>query len=128
MSTDVEAGHADILVVDDDHAIRETLRSILEDEGYAVRAAANGREALDLLESLSPPPRLLIIDLVMPVLDGWQLCAALARHPALSRVPVVVISANGDLDRPAINLETVHPMTKPIRFQALLEHVERYCR
>ena len=116
-----------ILVVDDDRAIRETLRAILEDEGYRVTTAANGREALERLER-APPPALCIVDLVMPVLDGWELCAELARRPALARVPVLLVSANSHLDGAGLALETVHLMRKPISFDRLLEYVERYCR
>lgn len=116
-----------VLVVDDDTAIRETLRAILQDEGYPVAVARNGREALDLLEA-GPLPGLCIVDLVMPVLNGWELCAELARRPALVRVPVLLVSANAHLDDPPAGLETLHLMAKPIAFDRLLAHVETYCR
>jgi CheY-like chemotaxis protein len=115
-----------ILVVDDDTAIRETLRAILEDEGYPVAVAANGREALEVLEAAGPPA-LCIIDLVMPVMNGWELCAELARRPALAAVPVLLVSANSRLDAGPVSLETLHLMQKPISFDRLLEYVERYC-
>jgi CheY-like chemotaxis protein len=117
---------ARILVVDDDNAIRETLRAILEDEGYTVAAASHGREALAHLRD-GPPPALFIVDLVMPVMNGWELCAELARRPELARVPVLLVSANSHLDAPPVGLETVHVMKKPISFDRLLEYVERYC-
>jgi CheY-like chemotaxis protein len=123
----VSAG-GDVLVVDDDHAIRETLRAILEDEGYQVAVAANGREALERIEAAPTPPGLCIVDLVMPVLDGWGLCAELARRPALVAVPVVLVSANSQLDGPALGLTTVHLMRKPLSFDELLGYVQRYCR
>jgi CheY-like chemotaxis protein len=116
-----------ILVVDDDHAIRETLRAILKDEGYEVVATRDGREALDQLETM-PPPGLCIVDLVMPVMNGWELCAELARRPSLAQVPVLLVSANSHLDAPPAGLETVHVMKKPISFDRLLEYVERYCK
>jgi two-component system phosphate regulon response regulator PhoB len=117
-----------ILVVDDDNAIRETLRAILEDEGYAVTVAANGREALLRLQESAVPPDLCIVDMVMPVLNGWELCAELARRPALARMPVLLVSANSKADGPEVGLDTVQVMRKPIDFDRLLEHVERYCR
>ena len=117
---------ARILVVDDDNAIRETLRAILQDEGYPVAVASNGREALECLAAM-PPPGLCIVDLVMPVMTGWELCAELARQPGLARVPVLLVSANSHLDAPPQGLETVHLMKKPISFDRLLEYVERYC-
>jgi DNA-binding response OmpR family regulator len=116
-----------LLVVDDDTAIRETLRVILQDEGYPVAVARHGREALDLLEA-GPLPGLCIIDLVMPVLNGWELCEELARRPALVGVPVLLVSANSVLDDRPVGLETVHVMRKPIDFDRLLGHVERHCR
>jgi two-component system chemotaxis response regulator CheY len=116
-----------ILVVDDDAAIRETLRVILEDEGYPVITAAQGKEALERLEA-GPPPALCIVDLMMPVCNGWELCAELARRPALSGVPVLLVSAHDPLEAPPSGPQTVHVMGKPIRFDRLLRHVERYCR
>jgi CheY-like chemotaxis protein len=118
---------ARVLVVDDDNAIRETLRAILEDEGYPVTTARDGREALEHLTTV-PPPGLCIVDLVMPVMNGWELCAALARHPPLARLPVLLVSAISHLDPPPVGLETVHLMKKPIGFDRLLELVGRYCR
>jgi CheY-like chemotaxis protein len=120
-------GEARILVVDDDNAIRETLRAILEEEGYLVTAAVNGKEALDRLEGTAPPA-LCIVDLVMPVLNGWELCAQMARRPQLARVPVLLVSASSTLEGAPLGLETVHVMHKPISFDKLLAHVERYCR
>jgi CheY-like chemotaxis protein len=116
-----------ILVVDDDRSIRETLRTILQDEGYPVMVAANGREALDRLEASPGPPSLCIVDLVMPILDGWQLCAEFARRPDLVGVPVVVVSANATLKGPPTGLHTLHVMKKPISFERLLAYVEHYC-
>jgi CheY-like chemotaxis protein len=119
-------GPGAILVVEDDNAIRETLRAILKDEGYPVAVAANGREALEHLER-EGPPALCIVDLVMPVMNGWELCAELALRPHLARVPVLLVSANSHLQAPPVGLETVHLMQKPIDFDRLLEYVEQYC-
>jgi CheY-like chemotaxis protein len=116
-----------ILVVDDDYAIRETLRAILEDEGYPVAVASNGQDALAQLTQAPRPPALCIVDLVMPVLDGWELCNELARRPPLNAVPVLLVSANTELDRTPAGLETVHHMKKPISFEKLLGYIERYC-
>jgi CheY-like chemotaxis protein len=118
---------ARVLVVDDDDAIRETLRAILEEEGYPVVAARHGQEALLHLAS-APPPGLCIFDLVMPVMNGWELCAELARQPALARVPVLLVSANSHVEPPPPGLATVHLMRKPISFDRLLEYVQRYCQ
>ncbi|MCU1282934.1 MAG: response regulator, partial [bacterium] len=62
-----------ILIVEDEHDARVLLRAVLEDAGYVVHSAANGRDAVELLSSVDPKPRLMIVDLNMPVMDGWQL-------------------------------------------------------
>jgi CheY-like chemotaxis protein len=115
-----------ILVAEDDQAIREALQGILETEGYAVEVARNGREALERLHT-GPLPALLIVDLVMPVLNGWDLCAALGREPALAALPVLVVSARKDGDGP-FPLPGAHFLPKPIPFDHLLAEVERHCR
>jgi CheY-like chemotaxis protein len=115
-----------VLIVEDDQAIRDTLTSILEDEGYQVWSAVNGRDALDRLAS-GPRPGLLIVDLVMPILNGWDLCAELARRPELADLPVLVVSANATTESP-LPLPQARLMQKPIPFQQLLEEVERHCR
>ena len=81
-----------VLLVDDNEEIRSGVAEILEDEGYTVAMAVNGKEALDLLRR-GPPPRLILLDLMMPVMDGWQFLAARRADAALSRIPVVILSA-----------------------------------
>jgi CheY-like chemotaxis protein len=80
-----------ILVVDDDRDIRESIGTILSEEGYDVRMAANGLEALRLMGDRTPD--LLLLDLMMPVMDGWQVMRVLRADKTLQRVPVVVLSA-----------------------------------
>jgi CheY-like chemotaxis protein len=122
-----ERGHR-VLVVEDDESIRESLRIILQDEGYQVDVAENGLAALDRLET-EAPPALVIVDLVMPVMNGWELCAEMARREALAGLPVVIVSASGDIERSLVPspLRTVHTLRKPIVFDRLLAHVARYC-
>jgi CheY-like chemotaxis protein len=114
-----------ILVVDDDADIRSTIVDILGDAGYTVQAAANGREALDLLKT-SPLPALILLDLMMPELDGWGFMAALQQElPELATIPVVIFSAHGDAGVAASSLEVVGFVKKPIRLDELLAAVER---
>ncbi|HXK19983.1 MAG TPA: response regulator [Polyangiaceae bacterium] len=83
-----------ILVVDDYADARATLRELLEEEGHAVIEAANGRQALDVLTAREAPEvSLILLDLAMPVMDGWKLIETLQSYLRLSRIPVVVISA-----------------------------------
>jgi CheY-like chemotaxis protein len=110
-----------VLVVDDDFDLRQTLREILEDEGYVVDTAANGREALDLLHR-SNPPRVVVLDLMMPVMDGWQLLDELKRDDALSAVPVVVISAS----KTGLRAPHAHELlSKPLDYYKLITTLER---
>ncbi len=84
-----------ILVVDDDPGIVGFLELALIDEGYAVRAAANGREALEQMREFRPS--LILLDMNMPVMDGWEFCRRLrSRGPADSSIPIVVMTAARD--------------------------------
>ena len=82
-----------VLVVEDDEGIRETLRDILLDEGYAVSAAENGRRALDLLDEGEVSPDLIVLDLMMPVMGGQEFRTQQLADPRWSGIPVIVISA-----------------------------------
>ena len=85
----------DILVVDDDADARARLRSVLERNGWTVSEAANGREALDIVAHT--PPQLILLDLTMPVMDGFAFLHELRQRPGCSELPVVVLTAR-DLD------------------------------
>ena len=112
-----------VLVVDDDEAIRNTARSILEDEGYAVELASNGAEALTHLQT-SSPPELLLLDLMMPVMNGLALLRELEAHTELATIPVVIMTAA------SVSLETSslrYPiLRKPFKLDTLLEFVTSY--
>ena len=83
-----------ILVVDDDVDIREVLREVLEQAGYAVAEAANGEQALKYLEK-HPRPSAILLDLFMPVMDGWQFARRIESIPELTPVPIIVVTASG---------------------------------
>jgi len=95
-----------VLVIEDDEATREAVTLLLTSEGCDVLTAANGRAALEVLRN-GARPDLIVLDLMMPVMDGWQFRAEQKRDPALSKIPVLVISAAGDVRRHAANLEAV---------------------
>src|SRR6266702_1300294 len=82
-----------ILIVDDDAGIRTTMTRILEDEGYEVYSAADGLEALAALDGLLPA--LILLDLTMPRMDGWTFVAELERLELRSKIPVIVLTADG---------------------------------
>ena len=89
-----------VMVVEDGPEIRESLRAVLESEGYRVMVAANGREALDLLER-GARPAIMLVDLMMPVLSGWELIEEVRATPAFSCIAMAIISAmvkDGEVD------------------------------
>ena len=106
-----------ILIVEDDDAIRETLQSLLEQRDYQVLTAGNGREALTLLESRRP--HLILLDLVMPVLDGWELLKVLNSDDDVADIPVLVVSAS---ERSATGHQGL--FRKPLDLGGLLERVQ----
>jgi CheY-like chemotaxis protein len=83
-----------VLLVDDDRSVRESLSDLLAVEGYSVLEAENGSTALALLKSAPHYPFVILLDLVMPVMDGDRFLELRAEDPMLSRIPVVVISGN----------------------------------
>jgi two-component system, chemotaxis family, chemotaxis protein CheY len=110
-----------VLVVDDDADIRELLATVLEGHGYDVRTATNGQDALEKLRS--KVPRVLVLDLVMPVMDGWQLRRAMLEDQDLARIPVVVITGAVDVV-PDGDLRATVLLTKPLRLPQLIDAVE----
>lgn len=113
---------ARILIVDDDPDVRELLRESLELVGHLVIDASNGKEALDVLERTSDVD-LVLLDLRMPIMDGWQFLAAKAKRVNLARVPVVVLSAT-DPDE-ALLSGTSGFLKKPFELDDLLAVAER---
>jgi signal transduction histidine kinase len=111
-----------ILLVEDDRSIRNALQGILEDEGYDVTTAENGRQALDQLRS-SAAPNLIVLDLRMPVMDGWEFRAAQKSDPGLARIPVLAVSADGSAKAAAIDAEAY--LRKPLSTDALLNAIGR---
>ena len=111
-----------ILVVEDDSTTRLAMKTLLEAAGYRVACAANGREALDHLRQ-AEPPFLILLDLAMPVMDGWQFRREQQEDPALAAIPVVVLSGEGDLPRAAASLGAAGYFPKPVEFGGLLEAI-----
>jgi CheY-like chemotaxis protein len=82
-----------VLVVDDDDAIRDALRDVLAEAGFATLNAGHGLDALHVLNGLEEPPNLILLDLMMPVMDGWTFCEIRRRNGILREIPVVALSA-----------------------------------
>jgi CheY-like chemotaxis protein len=115
-----------VLIVEDDDEIREILAEMLTDRGYRVLTAANGQEALAQLRDAGPPC-IILLDLMMPVMDGWQLRAELLADPTFAGVPVVVVSGAADLHDRVDVLRAAKVLTKPVKWPALLECVQTLC-
>ena len=113
-----------VLLIEDDHEIRVSVRNLLEDEGYKVLTAANGLSALDLLVRSPSPPCLILLDLMLPVLDGWHLVERLRTDPRLAQIPIAVLSA---FDSPPPPSDIVGFLRKPVLDDTLLELVGAYC-
>ena len=129
MGTDASASNV-VLVVDDDDDIRTAVQEVLEGEGYPTRGASNGKEALDLLQTSTVPPALVLLDLMMPEMDGWELLVRMDQDPALHRIPVALMSAHPTI-RKAFDDDRGRSMAasillpKPLNLLRLLSIVER---
>jgi CheY-like chemotaxis protein len=116
--------YSPVLIVEDDDDLREMMAQLLSLEGFHAAAVANGQEALDYLKH-EDVPDLILLDLMMPVMDGWEFRRQQQADPALAGVPVIVFSAvdhsrAGDVSAAAI-------LTKPLDFDRLLALVRSYC-
>jgi CheY-like chemotaxis protein len=114
-----------VLIVEDDEDLRDMMAQMLAIEGFAATAVANGREALDYLRR-AIKPHVILLDLMMPVMDGWEFRRRQQADPELAPVPVIVLSA---LDRSrAAPVDAIAFLKKPLDFDRLLELVRDQCR
>lgn len=115
-----------VLVVDDDEDIRAGLIDLIQDGGYRAVGAAHGSAALAHLRERAEPPCVILLDLSMPVMDGWEFRAQQRRDPTLAGIPVVVISAYRH--RPSVTeLDAVAYLEKPVDAVALMAVIRRHC-
>jgi len=112
-----------VLVVDDDQAQRDMVAELLRSEGFAAATALNGADALSSLRS-GFPAKVILLDLCMPVMDGWAFLLAQRNDPALAHIPVVVTSA--ETCRP-YNCRADAVFAKPIDLAGLMTCVRRLC-
>jgi len=117
--------NTDVLVVDDDTDIRESISHLLEYEGYRVATASNGVEGFQQLQ-LSRPA-VILLDLMMPVMDGWQFKTEFDGKPELNGIPIVVVSADGNIAEKSKSIGVAEFLTKPIEIDTLLNVVQKYC-
>jgi len=117
----------DVLVVEDDADIRESLVEILMEEGYVARGFANGAEALAFLRS-GGAASVILLDLMMPVMDGREFRLELEKDATFSSIPVILLTADNNPRRKAATLGAVGGLGKPVRLDDLLSTVEQYYR
>jgi len=123
MSGDEKSEDCRILVVEDDEDAREALVALLQMKGYSAVPAGNGKEALDYMRQ-APLPDLIILDLWMPVMDGWQFRREQIKDPRLAQIPVIVVTALSD--RTDVDANDV--IIKPVDVNRLLTTVGNYCK
>lgn len=117
-----------VLVVEDDSEIAEMLTLVLEDEGYKVNAVRDGREALAFLRTAATPkPCVILLDLMMPRMNGLEFRSEQLRDPAVATVPVVLVTAEREARGLAREMNVAATLIKPVDLDELLSVVGRYC-
>lgn len=114
-----------VLIVEDDVIIRTDLAEVLSDAGYVVEEASNGRDALEKLRERTSRPAVVLLDLMTPIMNGWEFRAAQLDDPSISDIPVVVLSGAGDVRREARALGAIAHLKKPFGLDDLLGIIRR---
>ena len=118
-------GNCPVLIVEDDADLREMMAQLLALEGYASAAVANGREALEYLHDGGGKPQVILLDLMMPVMDGWEFRQRMRSDPAIADLPVIILSA---LDPArAHDVDATAFLKKPLDFDRLLTLIRQHC-
>jgi CheY-like chemotaxis protein len=121
--------HNVVLVVEDDLDVRQAIAEVLEDNAYHPVEVSNGLEAIETLRACGTgrKPCLILLDIMMPVMDGREFLLRQRQDPDMSDIPVVVLSAHASLDEPSPDLQADGYLRKPVRAETLLSAVRRLC-
>jgi CheY-like chemotaxis protein len=114
-----------VLIVEDDADLREMMAQLLFLEGFRSATVSNGREALAYLHDGTERPEVILLDLMMPVMDGWEFRRLQQADPAVADVPVIVLSALDASRASDVNAEAF--LKKPLDFDRLIQLVRQYC-
>jgi CheY-like chemotaxis protein len=120
-----------VLLVDDDDGTRGALEELLGNAGYGVRSASNGAAALSLLRAIPPGDAkcdLILLDLMMPIMDGWDFRTKQRADPVLAGIPIILMSAGGGIAVVSEELRAADYINKPVDVPDLLNKVRRICR
>jgi CheY-like chemotaxis protein len=116
-----------VLIVEDDEDIRDSLADFLVDHGYRTAGAVNGRDALDRLGAAAALPCAIILDLMMPIMDGRTFREMQLQTPALAKIPVILVTAHHETSQSWIDPTLADRLPKPLNLMALLETLQRIC-
>jgi CheY-like chemotaxis protein len=114
-----------VLVVDDDQSLRESMSKLLDSRGYSVLQAENGQEALRVLKTTPRFPRLVVLDMAMPVMDGRRFLKVRDEDPILRDIPVVVVSGSEQSEEPLAGIDAW--LCKPVDVSDLIEIIDQHC-
>jgi CheY-like chemotaxis protein len=109
-----------VLIVEDDTETRNTLTELLEKDGRGIVTASDGQEAFERLSDV-PRPRLILLDLAMPRMDGWEFMRRQSADPAIANIPTIVLSGS------TLPAGAKHQLAKPVDAERLLALVDQYC-
>ncbi len=112
-----------ILIVEDDEAIRSTMSDLLEMEGYTIYTSENGQEALNFLSAPPSMPDLILLDLMMPILDGFGFCEAKEKSAEIAQIPVIIMSADGNIRQKQTKTHALGYLKKPVDIDEVLKSV-----
>ncbi|HXJ19138.1 MAG TPA: response regulator [Polyangia bacterium] len=124
--TTAKAWRKTVMLVEDDDDERDALATLLEDADYQVLRARNGAEALRMLEATPDACDIILLDLMMPVMNGWDFRRVQKRRATLADIPVVLMSAGAQIAFAVEDLDAAGYLTKPVEVADLLEQVERH--
>lgn len=117
-----------LLIIDDALEMHSLLRTLLSEEGYVVHCVSNGQAALRYLRSAEELPGLIFLDLMMPIMDGYEFREAQLSDPRLANTPVVIITADGHIESKKSKINAVDSIRKPIDVDVMLQVIARYLK
>ena len=115
-----------VFLIEDDLDLRESLRDLLEMEGYGVEQASDGQEALEKLADRASMPHLILLDWMMPRMDGAQFCAAKKSVPLIDAIPIVLLTADGRVSEKVTQTGASTGIAKPVDIEILLSAIQKF--